>query len=302
MIPLPTGALPSPPGDDIDFRDLYAHAGVVRPIVTVDCRLPHEQRVQGQPSCVGYTVATQMQDFDAKLWALNRNVHVRLPNGTLDVRPRRTLPQLPPLSGHWHYTLGRWIEAKLAQRVLGPEGLPNTGSSYRLNIMGLRDVENGGGCRAETDWPDIPENATRIPPAHVITAEPHVSVGGYYRIFGERDVDRLREGWLEALHGYELGENSKPGAVMDVGQVYAQTPEGSVYDDVAAGELAEREPATMWGGHAQQGCGYDATQDALVLHSTWPGQSTFRVRAQHMADRGREFWVLSDLIYIPRAE
>lgn len=287
------GAHPSPD----DSRDLVFPVAGAAPtkLTSIDATALHIQREQQQPNCVGYATWTAVQDLDLQNVALNRSVFVLQPDGSFATVRRSTLPGIPILSGQWGYTGARWLAAKMSGATLDPSvGLPNAGSSKRLNIMWGRDFDNGGGGRAESAWPDIPANATRLPSATADQADAFVAIGGYSRIRGEGSPATLRDGVWTALTGFLAGTCSKASILMEVGARYASTPLGAIYDDVAAANDTDLE----W--HDQIVGGYDADNDAVIFHSTWPGVPTFKVRINHLAALGGEAWVLHDLIYIPR--
>lgn len=308
--PLPfTGMIASPPdARDLDFAASELAGGVEVTRQSIDTTGDgHIERDQFCNACVQYTLDQAVQDLDRKCVALGVPVRVARTNadGSLMIDDRNklvvaddpivrteTLPLTSPIFG---YAGGRLMRLHAMRQPVPPDGLPDTGSSYRHGIQWRRDVENGGGTREDALFPDVPENSRRLPPAHVMQADPLVKIGGYYRIHGEGNEQALRDGIVAALLGYQRGLCSKPCTSMLVGDEFVNTPEGEIFQGRQGAKGAA---------HAMLVKGYDGPTDCAILHQTWQGRPrTNRVPISILATRGWGFesWVVKDLIYIPRA-
>lgn len=304
---LPLGYVPSPEDPrDHDFAGtkLFGAAAKERKSIFVS---PHVHVDQVGNSCVGNTIIIGgVQDLNRKQVELGVMAPhaIRRPDGSFErlangkyVVEYRVPDLLPALAPLYQYTGGRLMWFRLTGAPIPRDAIPDGGSSYRLGIMWLRDVENGGGAREAALWPETPENLERHPPMHVDQGEPLVTVESYSRIRYEanEDGDALLDGSLAALEGFNRGECSKPLGSMELTEAFVNTPTGELFDDENPGEDI--------GGHAMPVSGYDAPNDAFLFDNSWPNPTSVRVRRRYLKRRGRggEFWVLNGLIYLPRS-
>lgn len=306
MIAPRLGYVPSPEDvrdHDFAISGVYGSSPKARKSIRVS---PHIHVDQVGNSCTGNSVIIGgVQDLNAKQVELSVEApHAirkgdgsfeRYADGTL-VTEMRVPELLPPLSTLFQYTGGRLMWFRFSGVTIPPTGIPDEGSAYRLGIMWLRDIDNGGGAREEAAWPERPENLRRYPPAHVDQGDPLVTVRAYSRIRYEatEDADTLRDSCLAALEGFERGECSKPLGSMELTESFVATPEGGLMDVANPGKDV--------GGHAMPVGGYDEPNDALWFDNSWPKPQAVRVPVPYLAKRGRggEFWVLNGLIYLPR--
>lgn len=305
-----TGMVESPVDPrDYDFESTEVFGSSAASRTTVDTEGDgHIERDQWSQSCTQYTLAQAVQDFDRMLVRLGMPVRVARLNddgsimvdpetnqAVLEAEPRVMTQPLPLISPIYLYQGARRMRFVANGDPVPDDGLPDTGSSYRHGIMWFRDVENGGGTRLDSLFPDAGENARIFPPAYVDQGDPLVKVGSYYRIHGEGREDALRDGIRAALQGYLLGKCSKPcGSIMTT-EGFVNTPEGQVYD--------ASKPGKNTGSHAMLIKAYEEPTDCVVFHQTWHGRPrTYRVPVPVLATRGIGFetWVLKNLIYIPR--
>lgn len=258
-----TGAVPSSPDhrdESYAFQRSELYVGSAAPSRTsVDVVDLHTWRVQGAASCVSYSTIEQIQDL-----------------ATAQNDP------LPLLSGAHLYARARILGTAPIPGV----GIPDRGSSCRLNLKAARDY----GVLLETEYPDVPEHVTRVPPAAAWSAPPTVKIDTFRRIRGERDVDTLRMGVIAVLQFARLGKCSLPSSVMQVDDAYAALAEDAVYDTPGG---------KVWGYHCQVIVAYDAARDAVALASSW-GKRIYWVSLAWLAANGLEFWLFEGLLRMPK--
>lgn len=257
-----TGALPSP-HDNRDelfaFQDSELFVGSSAPSRTsVDVVDLHTWRVQGAGSCVSYATVEQIQDL-----------------ATAQGDP------LPLLSAAGLYARARILGAPPVPGI----GLPDSGSSCRLNLKAARDY----GILEESEYADVPEHITRVPPASVWSALPTVKIDTFRRIRGEGNVDTLRMGVIAALQFARLGKCSLPSAVIQVDDAYVNLPDADVYEP----------GGNVLGFHCQAIGAYDAPRDAVAFLSSW-SRRRFWVSLPWLAANGFEFWLFEGLNRMPK--
>lgn len=251
------GAIPSPPDSrDLHFEQSEILAGAVLPEGDdVDVTDAHVWRVQGAQSCVSYTMVQQAQDLS-----------------TLRGTP------LPLLSGAWPYGGARIL---LSAPIPGV-GLPDTGSSYSLNLKWGRDR----GLVTETTYPDVPENIPAVPPKDVWDDGGVASIGRCHRI---AEGESMRAGLIQALKLAKSGLCSPPGSVIPVDDAYGALGVDDIY--IAKG-------GNPWGYHAQIIGAYSSARRAFAMLSTWD-KRIFWVHEDWLAQYGFEFWVIENLVRSP---
>jgi hypothetical protein len=258
-----TGAHPSPADhrDDVyAFQRSDLYVGSAAPSRTsVDVVDLHTWRVQGAGSCVSYATVEQIQDL-----------------ATAQGDP------LPLLSGAALYARARMLGMAPVPGV----GLPDTGSSCRLNLKAARDY----GVLEESEYADVPEHITRVPPASVWSAVPTVKISTFRRIRGEGDPDTLRMGIIAALQFARLGKCSLPSSVMMVDDAYGALGDTQVYD---------KPGGKQWGWHCQTIGAFDAGYDAVAMLSSW-GARRYWVSVPWLAMNGLEFWLFEGLNRQPK--
>ena len=253
------GALPSHDTRDVDFHASDVYAGALpTPVRDYDFRDLHTWRVQQAPSCVAVSMNSKAQML-AK--AQGR--------------------KLPLLCYNWS-----WTGARMALEPPVP-GMPLeiTGSNGHQNMKHARDR----GFRAESAFPDVVENHTRVPPASAWQAEAVAKLGRWSRIKGEGNPDRLRDGILNAFRLLDAGgQCSPPGVVLEVGSGFAPI-DGSAWD----GTVGDNR-----GYHDQMIIAYRKSDDCVGLASSWGGgEVVFWVTVTLLAERGSWFSVIESLIY-----
>lgn len=258
-----TGALPSTPDhrdEAFAFQASELFVGSASPSrATVDVVDLHTWRVQGANSCVSYATIEQIQDL-----------------ATAQGDP------LPLLSAAELYARARILWAPAVPGV----GIPDTGSSCRLNLKAARDY----GVLEEAEYADVPEHIMRVPPASLWSALPAVKIDTFRRIRGEEDVDTLRTGIIAALQFARLGKCSLPSCVMQVDDAYGALAENDVYDKTGG---------VVWGNHAQCIGAYDASRDAVAMLSTW-SRRIYWVSVAWLAANAGEFWLFEGLNRQPK--
>ena len=254
-----TGAIPSPPDErdrDFAFHKTEKFAGAFTGTRTsVDVTDLHTWRVQPANSCVEYAIAEQCQAL-----------------GVAEGRP------LDLLGVARFYALTRLR----TEAPVPSAGIPDTGSSQRYAYAVARE----DGIQSEDVWPDSSSIATLVPPARVWEAAPLIKLGTCHRIFGEGDVDALRDGIITALTLARDGKCSPPTTLMQVDDAYGALPEDEVYS--APG-------GNVWGWHCQMALAYLADLDAVALASSW-SKRRFLVSVPWLAANGGETWVVDSIL------
>ena len=246
---------------DADFHASEVYAGAVPTAVKdYDFRGIHTWRVQRAPSCVAVSMNSKAQ-----------------------ILARAQGVTLPPLCYNWS-----WTGARMAVEPPVP-GMPLaiTGSNGHQNMKHARDR----GFRAESAFPDMPENHARVPPSSAWQAAAVAKLGRWSRIKGEGNPALLRDGILNAFRLLDGGgQCSPPGVVLEVGSRFAPI-DGSAWD----GEVGDNQ-----GYHDQMMIAYRASDDCVGLASSWGGgEVVFWVPVPILAARGSWFSVIESLIYAP---
>ena len=251
------GALPSHDVLDVDFHASDVYAGATPTVRRdYDFRDLHTWRVQQGPSCVALSMNSKAQ-----------------------ILAKAQGRELPPLCYNWSWTGARMAVAP----PLPGRPLAITGSSGHENMRHARYR----GFRAESAFPDIPENHARVPPASAWQAEVVAKLGRWSRIKGEGNPSLLRDGILNAFRLLDAGgQCSPPGVVLEVGSGYAPT-DGTAWDGVV-GENPEY--------HDQMMIAYRGSDDCVGLATSWGGEIVFWVPVPILAARGSWFAVIETLL------
>jgi len=252
-----TGALPSHDPNDFDFHTSESYAGASpEPARDYDFRHLHTWRVQQAPSCVAYSMAAKAQ----ALAKAQGNA-------------------LPLLCANWNWTGARMI----ASPPKPGSTLPIIGSHGHFNMRHARDR----GFKAENVFPDVPENHDRVPEALVWGTPALAKLDRWSRIKGEGDPDKLRDGIMNAFRLLERGQCSFPGAVFEVGNTFANWPEGQAWDGTVGSHAGRHDQAIGL---------YRAVDDCVGLLSSW-SERVYWVPIPLLARIGTWFTVIESLVY-----